>query len=60
SVSADSLPSPMPPKEWIVMPPMLQAAMPVDAVMATASAALLCVFLSVLMISRRRTDFPVP
>ncbi|KAJ7022119.1 hypothetical protein C8F04DRAFT_903065, partial [Mycena alexandri] len=59
SVSADSLPSPMPPKEWIVMPPMLHAAMPVDAVMATASAAL-CVFLSVLMISRRRTDFPVP
>lgn len=59
-ISADSLPRPMPENEWIVDPPMLQAAIPVDAVTATASERPLNLTLRALMISRKRTDFPVP
>ncbi|KAK3805084.1 MAG: hypothetical protein JOS17DRAFT_693002, partial [Linnemannia elongata] len=42
-----SAPNPTPTNECSVQPPMLQAAMPVDAVTATAS-------------SRSNTDLPVP
>lgn len=58
--SAASVPRPIPEKEWIVVPPMLQAAMPVEAVTATASPAAPYLRLRDEMISRRRTDFPVP
>lgn len=42
------------------MPPMLHAAMPVEAVTATASVLPRCLRLREAMISRRRTDLPVP
>lgn len=54
------MPRPIPEKEWIVIPPTLQAAMPVEAVTATASAEPLCLRFSEVIISRKRTDFPVP
>ena len=77
SSSALSIPKPIPAKEWIVTPPILQAAipvymrnghvvvqnidnLPVDAVTATASDDLTCFFLRPAMISRKRTDLPVP
>ena len=60
SCSAASTPIPIPAKEWIVVPPTLQAAIPVEAVTATASDRPLCLRLRAEMISRRRTDFPVP
>ncbi|KAF8267803.1 hypothetical protein EI94DRAFT_1729461 [Lactarius quietus] len=60
SASALSIPRPIPANEWIVTPPMLQAAMPVEAVTATASGVLTYSLRRVLMISRRRTDLPVP
>ncbi|KAF8600731.1 hypothetical protein BDV93DRAFT_446909, partial [Ceratobasidium sp. AG-I] len=45
-----------PAKECKVFPPTFRAAIPVLAVTATR----LCCFRSVLMISRKRTDLPVP
>ncbi|KAF8487934.1 hypothetical protein JB92DRAFT_2758369 [Gautieria morchelliformis] len=60
SCSGLSKPRPMPPKEWSVTPPMLQAAMPVEAVMATASSLGRNLWRRLLMISRSSTDFPVP
>ena len=77
SSSALSIPNPIPAKEWIVTPPILQAAIPVymryghvvvhnidnipvDAVTATASEDLICFCLRPAMISRKRTDLPVP
>ncbi|KAH7327703.1 hypothetical protein B0J17DRAFT_580921 [Rhizoctonia solani] len=53
-------PIPTPLNECIVTPPMLHAAMPVEAVIATASCALPCFFRSALIISRSNTDLPVP
>jgi hypothetical protein len=60
--SAVPWPSPMPAKEWIVTPPMLQAAMPVGAVTTTASdrPAAACLSLRPAMMRRRRKDLPVP
>ena len=55
-----SVARPHPPKECKVTPPMLHAAMPVEAVTATASGADMYFLRSDLMISRRRTDLPVP
>jgi hypothetical protein len=43
-----------------VTPPMLQAAMPVEAVTATASGLAMYFLRRDLMISRKRTDLPVP
>lgn len=60
STGAASIASPAPPKECRVTPPMLQAAIPVEAVTATASAAVAYFFRNDLMISRSKTDFPVP
>jgi hypothetical protein len=57
---AVSIPRPIPEKEWMVTPPILHAAMPVEAVMATASNDLRCFSFMFLMISRRSTDLPVP
>ncbi len=54
------VPSPTPLNECSVCPPMLHAAMPVDAVTATASALRTCFLRRLPMISRRRTDLPVP
>lgn len=60
SCSGGSIPMPIPANEWIVTPPMLHAAMPVEAVIATASGDFEYLLRRTLMISRRRTDFPVP
>lgn len=60
SSSGFSLPRPIPAKLWIVVPPMLQAAIPVEAVTATASGRLTCLLRRSLMICLRRTDLPVP
>lgn len=60
SCSTGLTPSPMLANEWIVVPPILHAAMPVDAVTATASVLPRYLRLSEAMISRRRTDLPVP
>ncbi|KAK3938360.1 hypothetical protein QBC46DRAFT_265523 [Diplogelasinospora grovesii] len=60
SVGASSLPRPIPEKLCKVIPPMLQAARPVDAVTATLSGSLACFFFSSAMIARIKTDFPVP
>lgn len=60
SSSAESRAKPAPPNAWSVTPPMLQAAIPVDAVTATASFVLAYFFLRATMISRSKTDFPVP
>ncbi|KAF8578229.1 hypothetical protein K439DRAFT_1306840, partial [Ramaria rubella] len=60
SCSALSRPKPIPPNECKVTPPTLQAAIPVDAVMATASSVLENFLRRLLMISRSKTDFPVP
>ncbi|KAF2197020.1 hypothetical protein GQ43DRAFT_357397, partial [Delitschia confertaspora ATCC 74209] len=60
SSSAGSFPSPIPAKLCSVTPPMLQAARPVDAVTATRSGSRMNFFRNSEMISRRRTDFPVP
>jgi hypothetical protein len=49
-----------PPKLCIVIPPILQAAIPVLAVTATASPFPAHFFFNALMISLKRTDFPVP
>jgi hypothetical protein len=57
STSADSLPKPIPANECTVLPPMLRPAIPVEAVMAMDSGKR---SRSKRMISRRRTDFPVP
>ena len=58
--SGFSMPKPTPPNECRVTPPMLQAAIPVEAVTATASADAAYFLRRLFMISRRRTDFPVP
>lgn len=58
--SAGSRARPTPPKECNVVPLMLQAAIPVEAVTATASGDFECLDRSVRMISRSRTDLPVP
>lgn len=77
SSSALSIPKPIPAKEWIVTPPILQAAIPVymrheylvaqnivnipvDAVTAIASGDFACFCRRLVMISRNRTDLPVP
>ncbi|KAK3899503.1 hypothetical protein C8A05DRAFT_18062 [Staphylotrichum tortipilum] len=60
SVLTSSLPRPMPEKLCRVMPPMLQAARPVEAVTATRSGSLTCFFLRSWMMARIRTDLPVP
>lgn len=54
------MPMPMPAHECSVVPPTWQAAMPVAAVTATASGRIFHLSLRREMISRRRTDFPVP
>ncbi|KAI9503094.1 hypothetical protein BX070DRAFT_184925, partial [Coemansia spiralis] len=60
STSFDPLPSPTPAKLWSVLPPIWNAAIPVDAVIWISSD-LICSFsLSALMISRKSTDLPVP
>lgn len=43
-----------------MVPPILQAAIPVEAVTAIASPLPECFRLSAEMISRNKTDFPVP
>ena len=53
---ADSFPSRIPDHECMVLPPMLRPAIPVEAVIATLADGPPSVF----MISRSRTDFPVP
>jgi len=58
SVSMGSLPSPTPAKEWSVVPPMLMAAIPVDAVTATAESPKSSRSCS--MIALSRTLLPVP
>ncbi|KAK4137198.1 hypothetical protein BT67DRAFT_341488, partial [Trichocladium antarcticum] len=60
SVLASSFPRPMPEKLCSVMPPMLHAAKPVEAVTATRSGSRTCFFLSSWMMARIRTDLPVP
>lgn len=59
-ISGFSNASPTPPNECKVVPPMLQAAIPVDAVTAMASGLFTCFFFRPAMISRSRTDLPVP
>lgn len=44
----------------MVVPPMLQAAIPVEAVTQTASGRERCLILRFAIISRSRTDLPVP
>lgn len=56
SFSAGSFPRPIPAQEWTVLPPILRPAIPVDAVTAIESP----YGLKILIISRKRTDFPVP
>ena len=51
---------PMPEKECIVMPPILQAAIPVEAVTATASGHFVCSLRLLQIISRNKTDLPLP
>lgn len=58
--STGSMHSPAPLKLCRVTPPILQAAIPVDAVTATASADWPRFPRRLRMISRKRTDFPVP
>lgn len=58
SLSTGSFASPHPAKEWRVDPPILTAAIPVDAV--TANFRRSGGPLSALMIARSRTDFPDP
>jgi hypothetical protein len=58
--SAVPSPIPIPPNECSVTPPILQAAIPVDAVTATASTERQYFFFKERMISLSRTDFPVP
>lgn len=60
SISGVSVASPTPPNECKVTPPMLQAAIPVEAVTATASGFLAYLFRKPWIISRSRTDLPVP
>lgn len=60
SISGVSVASPTPPNECKVTPPMLQAAIPVEAVTATASGFLAYLFRKLWIISRSRTDLPVP
>ncbi|KAK4115240.1 hypothetical protein N656DRAFT_683620, partial [Canariomyces notabilis] len=60
SVLASSFPRPMPAKLCKVMPPMLQAARPVEAVTATRSGSLAYFFLRSWIIARINTDLPVP
>ena len=60
NASGFSIASPTPPNECKVTPPILHAAIPVDAVTATASVAVAYFFRKVLMISRSSTDLPVP
>lgn len=55
--SIGSFPSLIPAHEWRVTPPILRAAIPVEAVTATASGE---VSRRSFIISRKRTDFPVP
>ncbi|KAI0047667.1 hypothetical protein FA95DRAFT_1492219 [Auriscalpium vulgare] len=58
SFSRDASPRPIPAHECSVTPPMFKAAMPVDAVVTSLDGS--CGSLRTLMISRRRTDLPVP
>ncbi|KAK4140510.1 uncharacterized protein C8A04DRAFT_14868, partial [Dichotomopilus funicola] len=58
--SASSFPSPIPAKLCRVIPPMLQAARPVEAVTAIRSGFLAYRFLRSRMMDRINTDFPVP
>lgn len=60
SSSAESSASPAPPNACSVTPPMLHAAIPVEAVTATASFVFAYFFFRAMIISRSRTDFPVP
>lgn len=60
SCSTVPVPKPIPAKEWTVIPPMLHAAIPVDAVTAMESSLLTNFLRKAAIISRRRTDFPVP
>ena len=60
SCLGSSIPSPTPPNECRVVPPMLHAAMPVEAVTATASGAVTNFFRSAAIISLSKTDLPVP
>lgn len=60
SCSTLPVPRPMPAKEWIVIPPILHAAIPVDAVTAIESSFPANFLRKAAMISRSRTDFPVP
>ncbi|KAI0047662.1 hypothetical protein FA95DRAFT_1463630, partial [Auriscalpium vulgare] len=57
SFSARSSPRPIPAHECSVVPPIFTDAMPVDAVIASLSG--LPGSLRALIISRRRTDFPM-
>ncbi len=54
------IPKPIPPNECNVTPPILHAAIPVDAVTWMASSNRAYFFLRDEMISRRSTDLPVP
>lgn len=54
------MPSPMPAKEWIVVPPIAQAAIPVEAVTTTPSFDRPCKLLRAVIMWRKSTDFPVP
>ncbi|KAK3295756.1 uncharacterized protein B0H64DRAFT_298200, partial [Chaetomium fimeti] len=60
SVFVSSLPRPIPAKLCKVMPPMLQAARPVEAVTAIRSGSRTNFFLSSWIMARMSTDFPVP
>src|SRR3569833_501720 len=60
SAWTSSFPSPMPAKLCRVMPPMLHAASPVEAVTASLSGSLVHFFFSSWMMALIKTDLPVP
>ncbi|KAH6658142.1 hypothetical protein BKA67DRAFT_491919, partial [Truncatella angustata] len=60
SSGTGSLPRPIPAKLWSVMPPMLQAASPVDAVILSRSGSRAHFFFKAAMMERIKTDLPVP
>ncbi|ORY59048.1 uncharacterized protein BCR38DRAFT_299307, partial [Pseudomassariella vexata] len=59
-VGTSSFPRPMPAKLCRVIPPMLHAASPVDAVTPNRSGSRAHFFFISAMMARIKTDFPVP
>jgi hypothetical protein len=60
SSGTSSLPKPIPAKLCNVMPPILQAASPVEAVMLRRSGSRAHLFFKAAMMERIKTDLPVP